>query len=171
MTLNLANLTPKVGAPMPKSERGRTAEPVPANILDAVKQTYSLPDGQGGSFRVPNGDKNDAGKDTNVILVVGQLRKAANQLGYGLSVKIMEPTKTTTEVLFRAKAKSARTRRTKEQIAHDNLVAEWTDYLTENDITELPARENDIYGSDEDYAAAVEAFDDLASAEVAETES
>lgn len=168
MPLDLANLAPTIGAKMPETKRGRDAVPVPKSIVDAVKKTKTLPEGQGGSFAVPNGEKNEAGKDKNILLVVGQLRKAATQLGYGISVKVMEPKAKTTEVLFRAKDKSARTRRTKEQIAHDNAVAEWSAWFTDNEVTELPERDAvgdddaPVYADDADYDAAVEAFDALA---------
>lgn len=155
MPLNLDNLSAKIGAPMPVATRGRTAEPVPASIVAAVKQTYTLPEGQGGSFKVPNGDVNDNGKDANVTLVVGQLRKAATQLGYGLSVKIMEPTKTTTEVLFRAKDKAARTRRTKEQKAYDDAYDKWLAVFTSDDAPEeYPT--DDV--PEQESAAAVDAW-------------
>lgn len=148
MPLNLDSLTAKIGAEMPKSTRGRTAEPVPASIVQAVKQTYALPEGQGGSFRVPNGDKNENGKDINVTLVVGQLRKAATQLGYGLSVKVMEPGKASTEILFRAKDKAERTRRTKDEKRHDDLIAAWVDAETAE------------FDGDEDDEVAVAAWED-----------
>lgn len=127
MALNLDSLSADLGKPMPVATRGREATPVPKSILDAVKRTYTLPEGQGGSFQVPNGEKNDSGKDTNVTTVIGQIRKAATQLGYGVSVKVMDPKAKTTEILFRAKDKAARKRRTKDEKRADDLIAAWTD--------------------------------------------
>lgn len=146
MGLNLDSLTAKIGTDMPKATRGRTAEPIPPSILDAVKKTYTLPEGQGGSFKIPNGDVTENGKDSNVTLVVGQLRKAATALGYGLSIKVMEPTAKTTEVLFRAKDKTPRTRRTKDEKRSDDMIADWT------------ARDVEEFDGDESDAVAVEAW-------------
>lgn len=139
MTLDLNSLSANIGTKMPEAKRGRDAVPVPASILDAVKKTYTLPEGQGGSFKVPNGEKNGGGKDVNVSLIVGQIRKAATQLGYGVSIKVMEPTAKTTEVLFRAKDKSPRQRRTKDEIRADNLIKAWT----EAEQVEYDGDEND----------------------------
>lgn len=155
MALDLSKLS-MATAEMPKPARGREATPVPASILDAVKNTYALPEGQGGAFHVPNGEKDDNGKDKNVQLVVSQIRKAATQLGYGVSLKIFDPKAKTTEVRFRAKAKSERTRRTKAQILED----EWLAYFRTAELSELPERdavdENNepVYADDADYAAA-----------------
>lgn len=110
MALDLSKMTARTGTTMPKAARGRTATPIPDNFLSAVKETYTLPEGQGGMMRVPNGDLNDDGKDSNVTTVVGTLRRAATALGYGLSVKVMERGEKNTDVLFRAKDKSERVR-------------------------------------------------------------
>ena len=94
-------------AEMPESRRGRQAEPIPEQITEWVKDSYA---GAAKSVKVPNGEATEKGNDANVVAFVGMLRRAANSLGLGLSVKIMEPTSRTTEVLFKAKDKTERRR-------------------------------------------------------------
>ena len=126
MALDLNNLAGKVkmGEKMPESTRGRTAAPIPEALLKAVRDSYALPEGQGVRLPVPNGEKTDKGKDANVSYVVGQLRKAATSFGYGISINVQEPQQTQTVILFRAKTKTERVRRTKEELTADKLRAD-----------------------------------------------
>ena len=126
MALDLNALADKVkmGEKMPESTRGRTAAPIPPALLKAVKDSFTLPEGQGVRLPVPIGEKTDKGKDSNMSYVVGQLRKAASSFGYGISISVQEPQATQTVVIFRAKPKTERVRRTKDELAADKLAAE-----------------------------------------------
>lgn len=119
-------------AEMPVSRRGRVAQPIPENIVAWVKESYS---GSAKSVKVPNGEVNDKGNDTNVVAFTGLLRRAANTLGLGLSVSVKDPTKTTTEVLFKAKDRAERKRRTADEKAQDDFY----DFFTQTEPEEIPA--------------------------------
>lgn len=121
MTLDLAKLDKiKLDVAMPETHRGRTATEVPAVMLDHVKATFDMPKGKGGSYSVPNGHVNPQGKDVDVVAFVGLLRKAADKLGYGLTVKVGERGDKATPVHFKAQPKSVRVRRTKAEIEAAN---------------------------------------------------
>lgn len=144
-TLDLSKIEAK-DAEMPATRRGRTAEPIPDTVLSWVKDSYS---GAAKSIKVPNGEKNDKGNDTNVTAMAGLLRRAATSLGLGLSVAIKPPTARTTEIVFKAKDKTERTRLTKE-------AKRIFDYFTEQEFEEFPVAE---FGEDnEDANAAWERY-------------
>lgn len=103
MTLDLTKLaTSAKPAPMVKAKRGRTAEPIPDAILKLVQDSYDLPEDEGMTLPVPHGDVDDNGKDGNVTSTISTLRRAADQLGLGLSVSAGERGGRTTPVSFRA---------------------------------------------------------------------
>lgn len=129
--LDLSKIDAK-DAEMPTSRRGRVAQPLPDNVVVWVKDSYS---GSAKSVKVPNGEVNEKGNDTNVVAFTGLLRRAANSLGLGLSLSVKEPTKTTTEVLFKAKDRSERKRRTKDEKEQDTFF----DYFTSEEFEEMPA--------------------------------
>lgn len=135
--LNLTALTAS-DAEMPATKRGRTAEPIPDNILSAVKDTFN---GSAKAFTIPLADKDgeDVGKDDSVRSLVAVLRRAAASLDLGLSVAYDRPTKTQGQVIFKAKTKTERVRRTRDQIEQDTLIAYWT----ENEATEYDGDDND----------------------------
>lgn len=125
--LNLTSLT-AADADMPVSKRGRTAEPIPANVLEWVKDSYS---GSAKSVKIPHGTTNDDGSDSNVKTFTSVLRRAATSLGLGISVSYGEGNKTSTPVIFKAKDKSVRVRRTRDQIEQDEFLAFYRDNETE----------------------------------------
>lgn len=101
MALKLDSLT-IADATLPTSKRGRTATPIPAALIDAVKASYNMPKDSGKSITVP-------ANDADVKALKGFIRRAADSLGYGVSIADGKVNKTTHEVLFRAKVKNKTT--------------------------------------------------------------
>lgn len=93
-------------AEMPKSTRGRTAEPIPAELLAAVKDSYK---GMGKAVTLTKSGKvNKQGDDTTLVSFRSLLRRAAEQNGHGISIATGHETATTVQVLFKAKDKNRR---------------------------------------------------------------
>lgn len=101
MALNLDSLTIN-DATLPASKRGRVATPIPAALVDAVRASYAMPKDSGKSVTV---NANDA----DVKALKGFIRRAAESLGYGVSIADGKITTTKHEVLFRAKDKNKST--------------------------------------------------------------
>lgn len=125
MALRLDALTARP-ADLPPSKRGRNAEPLPENIVSMVKESYTLPEGQGLVVTLPRGDVDDNGKDSNVKTFSALLRRAAASLDYGMSITIGDGTKTQVPVTFRAKDKTKR--RTKAEKEAEEYAAEVAAY-------------------------------------------
>ncbi len=101
MALNLDNLT--IGdATLPASKRGRVATPIPAALIAAVKASYAMPKDSGKSITV-------SADEADVKALKGFIRRAAESLGFGVSIADGKVTKTSHEVLFRAKDKNKST--------------------------------------------------------------
>lgn len=105
--LNLTTLAPRV-TPLPVSKRGRTAEPLPENIVKMVQESYTLPGEDGYTLTIPRGENDKNGNDSNVKALTAVLRRAATSLGHGLTISVGEGNKTSVPVTFRAKDKANR---------------------------------------------------------------
>lgn len=98
--LNLDTLS-VTDSDMPVSKRGRTATPIPAVLVKAVGDSYTMADGLGKTITIP-------ADESGVKTLKGLIRRAADALGYGVSISDGKVTKTSHEVKFRAKDKNKR---------------------------------------------------------------
>lgn len=98
---------------LPKTTRGRAAAPIAPEVLKAVKDSYAFPAGKGVTVKLRNSGKLDdkTGLYPDVAELISAVRRAANSLGYGVTIRRTALNKSQTAVSFRAKDKG--TRRTK----------------------------------------------------------
>lgn len=96
---------------LPESRRGREATPLDPDMVEAVRRSYAMDKGKGISTTV---------HPDEVTKTKGLLRRAADSLGYGISLTDGKVTKTSHTIIFRAKDKNQRAEKPTDIYVVDN---------------------------------------------------